>query len=331
MIKTNLVNFYQLHINVESKAQYFAFYLYKDGEVQDKSKYSMRKSIAYNLDGPGLYKVKVYNKFTDGTIEAKYSDSIRFDGFRESAPVERTHDIAIIGVSRTAAFVAHVFEVRHNVRYFVDPTGNLVGGTFFGRPIISSLPESEDLRVVGHEKFLKKYPDMDSFSLTNGAVDSLTKEFHRHGAMDLYRISRRTYLAGLIEGSYYIQNFIFGKYNSRIPFKAEIGEGTRLGIGGIGTVIHPDSIIGKNCVIAQNVTLGSRAGGNGTPVIGDNVWISPGAKCFGGRIGNNVIVGANAVVLNEVEDDCVVAGVPAKLINKNISKYSGYFLKMNKE
>ena len=56
------------------------------------------------------------------------------------------------------------------------------------------------------------------------------------------------------------------------------------------------------------------------PVIGDNVHISAGARILGPiRIGNNVIIGANAVVVKDVPDNCIVAGVPAKIIKDNIS------------
>ncbi len=85
------------------------------------------------------------------------------------------------------------------------------------------------------------------------------------------------------------------EYNCQIPLKARIGEGTRLGIG--GTVIHPPSVIGRNCVIAQNLTLGVRTGGNGFLVIGNDVFIAPGAQCVGGESRGNVVVGADSVVL----------------------------------
>ena len=56
------------------------------------------------------------------------------------------------------------------------------------------------------------------------------------------------------------------------------------------------------------------------PIIGDNVHISAGARILGPiKIGNNVIIGANAVVVKDVPDNCVVAGSPAKIIKENIS------------
>ena len=54
---------------------------------------------------------------------------------------------------------------------------------------------------------------------------------------------------------------------------------------------------------------------NVAPTIGNNVIIGAGAKIMGDvKIGNNVTIGANAVVTHDVPDNCVVGGVPAKII-----------------
>ena len=51
--------------------------------------------------------------------------------------------------------------------------------------------------------------------------------------------------------------------------------------------------------------------------IGDNCYMGLGAKIFGEvTIGNNVIIGANAVVVKDIPDNCVVGGIPAKIIRK---------------
>jgi Serine acetyltransferase len=55
------------------------------------------------------------------------------------------------------------------------------------------------------------------------------------------------------------------------------------------------------------------------PIIGDEVYIASGAKVLGAiKIGSNCVIGANAVVISSVADGCVVAGVPAKVIKRNI-------------
>lgn len=105
-------------------------------------------------------------------------------------------------------------------------------------------------------------------------------------------------------------------YNSKIPYQAKIGRESTFGYGGMGVVIHSKSIIGENCTICQQVTIG---GGNsrfpGVPVIGNNVYIAKGSIVMGGiTIGNNVTIGANAVVTKPVPDNAIVAGVPAKIL-----------------
>ena len=53
-------------------------------------------------------------------------------------------------------------------------------------------------------------------------------------------------------------------------------------------------------------------------IIGDNCYIGLGAKIFGSvKIGNNVIIGANSVVTKDIPDNCVVGGIPAKVIKQN--------------
>jgi serine O-acetyltransferase len=109
-------------------------------------------------------------------------------------------------------------------------------------------------------------------------------------------------------------------FNSSLPASCTIGKGTVLAYGGIGIVIHARTVIGRNCMISQNITIGGKSGWYEVPVIGDNVHISAGARILGPiQIGNNVIIGANAVVVKDVPNNCIVAGVPAKIIKEGIS------------
>lgn len=85
-------------------------------------------------------------------------------------------------------------------------------------------------------------------------------------------------------------------------------------------IITPKAKIGENCVIhcCVNIGINSRGENNkGAPVIGNNVYISPGAKLFGGiMIGDNVIIGANAVVNKSFPSNVVIAGCPAKIVKQ---------------
>lgn len=112
-----------------------------------------------------------------------------------------------------------------------------------------------------------------------------------------------------------IHHVIFLIFNSHIPASCTIGKNTRFAYGGIGVVIHAHSIIGDNCIIGTNVTIGGRSGRVNPPIIGNHVYISTGAKVLGDiKIEDNVIIGANAVVIKDVPLNAVVAGVPSKII-----------------
>lgn len=103
---------------------------------------------------------------------------------------------------------------------------------------------------------------------------------------------------------------------------AHFAEPPRLVHGLNGIIIHHRAKIGKKCVIHQQVTIGSNGRG-GVATIGENCFIGAGAKIIGGIIiGNNVKIGANAVVTKDVPDNCVVVGIPAKIIKKDGEKVS---------
>ncbi len=75
--------------------------------------------------------------------------------------------------------------------------------------------------------------------------------------------------------------------------------------------------LGRDCWINQHVTIGF-ASDEGEPVLGDRVRVSVGARVLGGiTIGDDAIIGANAVVVKDVPPNCVVAGVPARIIRRD--------------
>lgn len=96
------------------------------------------------------------------------------------------------------------------------------------------------------------------------------------------------------------------------------------GISGI--FISSQSIIGHGSVIFHQVTIGSNTAPNslnrGSPIIGNNCYIGAGAKIIGGiKIGDNVRIGANCVVVKDIPSNCVVVNQPSRIIQKeeNIS------------
>lgn len=107
------------------------------------------------------------------------------------------------------------------------------------------------------------------------------------------------------------------KYGISISYQTRIGGGFYIGHFG-GIVVNKNAIIGKNCNISHQVTLGKANRGvrKGYPVIGDNVYIGPGAKVIGNvTIGNNVAIGANCVVTKDIPDNSVVVGIPGRIIS----------------
>lgn len=81
-----------------------------------------------------------------------------------------------------------------------------------------------------------------------------------------------------------------------------------------GIVVHPESEIGPNCLLFQQVTLGSLA--TGAPTLGGNVMVGAGAKLLGGiTVGDNARIGANAVVLEDVPAGATVVGIPARIVS----------------
>ena len=108
----------------------------------------------------------------------------------------------------------------------------------------------------------------------------------------------------------------------------EIHPGATIGKGlfidhGMGVVIGETAVIGNNCLLYQGVTLGGTGKDTGKrhPTLGDNVLVGSGAKVLGPfRVGNNVKIAANAVVLNEIPGNCTAVGVPARIVRRNGAK-----------
>lgn len=85
---------------------------------------------------------------------------------------------------------------------------------------------------------------------------------------------------------------------------------------GFATIISARKI-GRNCWINQQVTIGY-LNDTDCPTLCDNVAVHAGAKVIGDvTVGDNSIVGANAVVVKDVPENCTVVGVPAYIVRKN--------------
>ena len=101
---------------------------------------------------------------------------------------------------------------------------------------------------------------------------------------------------------------------------AEIPIGCRIG-GGLllphpnGVVIHPQAEIGPNCLIFQQVTIGATE--RGVPRLAGHVDIGAGARVLGPiNVGADVLIGANAVVVDDVPAGATAVGIPARVLTK---------------
>ena len=126
--------------------------------------------------------------------------------------------------------------------------------------------------------------------------------------------------------------YIFLTKFSQVFFGIYIGSKARIGrrltiehFGGI--VIHTNAVIGDDVIIRQGVTIGNKSleFPLAVPVIGNRVSIGAGAKILGGiKIGNDVLIGANAVVITDVPDNSIAVGVPARIkIRKSGNPFAG--------
>jgi serine O-acetyltransferase len=107
-----------------------------------------------------------------------------------------------------------------------------------------------------------------------------------------------------------------------IPYSAQIGDHFYIGHFG-GIIINASAVIGNNCNISQGVTIGISGRGErrGVPIIGNNVYIGANAVVAGDiSVGDNVVIGANSLVTESVEPNITVVGVPARKVSENSSE-----------
>ena len=130
-----------------------------------------------------------------------------------------------------------------------------------------------------------------------------------------HSLERWFYLHHLTIIAVFIRAFIRVLFSADIPYKLKIGKGTKMPHDALGSLFHPDVIIGNNCVILHGVTIGGRSGYKNLPIIKDNVWIGAHSIILGPiTIGENSVIGAGSVVVKDVAANSVVAGNPARVI-----------------
>lgn len=141
-------------------------------------------------------------------------------------------------------------------------------------------------------------------------------------ALIAYRISNKLYKNKL----FFLARLV--SQISRFFTGIEIHPGATIGKGlfidhGMGVVIGETAEVGDNVTIYHGVTLGGTGKHKGKrhPTIGNNVIIGTGAKVLGPiNIGDNVKIGANSVVLKDIDDNKTAVGIPAKVVQKVSAK-----------
>lgn len=176
---------------------------------------------------------------------------------------------------------------------------------------------------IGDIKKYKKYSGKKSAFLLLITTQGLW-------ALFVYRLSNRIYRSNLphfIKKMLLIFAVIWQKWieiltGISLPYSINIGPEFYIGHFG-GIIINSSVKIGANCNISQGVTIGVSGRGDkrGVPIIGNNVYIGANAVIAGKlKVGDNCVIAANSLVVESIESNKTVMGVPAKIISNNTSK-----------
>ena len=167
--------------------------------------------------------------------------------------------------------------------------------------------------------FKELYEDAKNIKIKDPACKNLISVFFLYPGFIIlifYRFGRFFYRYQL----YFIALLIMqiGRFFTGIEIHPGAIIGKRLFIDhGNGVVIGETSVIGDDCIMYHQTTLGGTGKDKGKrhPTIGNNVLIGAGAKLLGPiNIGNNVKIGAGSIVLNDIENNKTVVGIPGKIV-----------------
>lgn len=160
----------------------------------------------------------------------------------------------------------------------------------------------------------RSYPAL--FVMCPGLIAGI---YYRLGHWIWYADNQYKALLRLLRPLYIIGKRLIEIYSGiSLSTQARIGGG--LYINHFGSIFVGASILGENCNLSHEVTIGvaGRDQKRGLPIIGNRVYIGAGAKILGLiTIGDDVAIGANAVVTHDLSDCAVAVGVPAEIISYN--------------
>lgn len=165
----------------------------------------------------------------------------------------------------------------------------------------------------------------------------IKEKIKREHIWEFQRLLRKTeYYKNVASKNFFLGKLLYGFFkikfkNLSLKLGFSIPEnvfGPGLAIVHYGTiVVNTSAKVGSNCRIHTSTNIGESGGLAGAPIIGDNVYIGPGAKIYGAiKIANNSVIAANAAVNKPItEEGMLIAGIPAKVIKptevKNIIKH----------
>ncbi|MFV0392734.1 MAG: serine acetyltransferase [Paludibacteraceae bacterium] len=170
---------------------------------------------------------------------------------------------------------------------------------------------------TSYHYYLKR--DLEAYGLQTFSV-------YNYFRMDCLRYQRRLrkieYLYNVLRGNFLCDVFRFYLEYANHRLATRLGLTVPKNVFGAGLcIVHPGTLVvsplakvGENCRVHPSSCIGEY---NGAPVLGDNVYIAPGAKLFGDIcIGNNVAIGANAVVNRSFPDNVTIGGIPARVLSQ---------------
>jgi serine O-acetyltransferase len=159
------------------------------------------------------------------------------------------------------------------------------------------------------------WADIGRFREEEDSVRALIRGLLSQGfqALLVYRIFRWFYEHRIPTQPvrFFVERFIEIITGISIPAEASVGKGLRIHHFG-GIIVHSAAVMGEYCTVYHGVTLGDRGGWGGAPHVGNGVLIGAGAKLIGEVvIGDDCVIGANAVVNTSVPAGHIAVGVPA--------------------
>lgn len=131
----------------------------------------------------------------------------------------------------------------------------------------------------------------------------------------VYRLYRRMHTSRSRVIRKVVHGYLRAVYACDIMPDTRIGEGTRFPHNGLGVVVHPSAVIGERCTICQSVTIGG-TGEEAVPRLANDVLIGANSVVLGGiTIGDFARIRAGSVVIQDVPAHTVAVGDSARVLN----------------